>query len=201
MKKFFNLFLQGLLYIAPIGLTIFILYNILKFMDGLLQPYIQKIFNFNIPGVGVIAIILLLALLGYVGQTIIARPVKATLGKLMERIPFMKLIYAALKDIFTGFVGKESKFNQPVLVKVNAVSELEKLGFLTQEDLSNIGVEGEKAAVFFPHSYNWSGELFIVPCKNIRKIDSPPSEVMKYIISGGVSSFNYKKPDYEDNVQ
>ncbi|MFW5915887.1 MAG: DUF502 domain-containing protein, partial [Bacteroidota bacterium] len=186
------------LYIAPIGLTIVILYNILKFMDSLLQPYIQQVFHFNIPGVGVVAIILLLALLGFVGQTIIAKPIKATLGKAMKRIPFMKLIYSALKDIFTGFVGKEGKFNQPVLVRVNAVSNLEKLGFLTQEDVSNIGVEGEKAAVFFPHSYNWSGELFIVPCKDIKKIDSPPSEVMKYIISGGVSSFNYKKPDYEN---
>lgn len=197
MKKFFNYFLQGLLYVAPIGLTIFILYNLLKFMDGLLQPYIKQFFHFDIPGVGVVAIILLLALLGFIGQTIIARPVKATVGKLMERVPFMKLIYSALKDIFTGFVGKEGKFNQPVLVKVNAVSELEKLGFLTQENVSNIGVEGEKAAVYFPHSYNWSGELFIVPCKDIRKIDGPPSEVMKFIISGGVASFNYKKTDHE----
>ena len=142
---------------------------------------------------GVVAIILLLALLGFIGQTIIARPIKLTMGKLMERIPFMKLIYSALKDIFTGFVGKEGKFNQPVLVKVNAVSDLEKLGFLTQEDVSNIGVEGEKAAVYFPHSYNWSGELFIVPCKDIRKIDGPPAEVMKFIISGGVASFQFNR--------
>mgnify|MGYP006282598209 CR=1 FL=1 len=197
MKKFINYFLQGLLYIAPLGLTIFILYNVLKFMDGLLQPYIQKIFHFNIPGVGVVAIILLLALLGFIGQTIIARPVKMTLGKLVERVPFLKLLHSAFKDIFTGFVGKEGKFNQPVLVRVNAVSDLEKMGFLTQEDVRNIGVEGAKVAVYFPHSYNWSGELFIVPSKDVRKIDGPPSEVMKFIISGGVANFNYKNSNYE----
>jgi uncharacterized membrane protein len=166
-------------------------------MDGLLQPYIREVFHLNIPGIGVVAIIILLALLGFIGQTIIARPIKATMGKLVERIPFMKLIYSALKDIFTGFVGKEGKFNQPVLVRINAVSNLEKLGFLTQEDVSNIGVKGKKAAVYFPHSYNWSGELFIVPCEDIKKIDGPPAEVMKFIISGGVASFNYKKTDYE----
>jgi len=197
MKKFINYFLQGLLYIAPLGLTIFILYNVLKFMDGLLQPSIQKIFHFNIPGVGVVAIILLLALLGFIGQTIIARPVKMTLGKLVERVPFLKLLHSAFKDIFTGFVGKEGKFNQPVLVRVNAVSDLEKMGFLTQGDVSNIGVEGAKVAVYFPHSYNWSGELFIVPSKDVRKIDGPPSEVMKFIISGGVANFNYKNLNYE----
>ena len=185
------------MYIAPLGLTIFILYNVLKFMDGLLQPYIQKIFHFNIPGVGVVAIILLLALLGFIGQTIIARPVKMTLGKLVERVPFLKLLHSAFKDIFTGFVGKEGKFNQPVLVRVNAVSDLEKMGFLTQEDVRNIGVEGAKVAVYFPHSYNWSGELFIVPSKDVRKIDGPPSEVMKFIISGGVANFNYKNSNYE----
>src|SRR6056297_1821000 len=197
MKKFINYFLQGLLYIAPLGLTIFILYNVLKFIDGLLQPSIQKIFHFNIPGVGVVAIILLLALLGFIGQTIIARPIRNTFGKLVERVPFLKLLHSAFKDIFTGFVGKEGKFNQPVLVRVNAVSDLEKMGFLTQEDVSNIGVEGAKVAVYFPHSYNWSGELFIVPSKDVRKIDGPPSEVMKFIISGGVANFNYKNPNYE----
>ncbi|MBS3805885.1 MAG: DUF502 domain-containing protein [Bacteroidales bacterium] len=197
MKKFVNYFLQGLLIIAPLGLTIFILYNILKFMDGLLQPYIQKIFHFNIPGVGVVAIILLLALLGFIGQTIIARPVKLTLGRLLDRVPFLKLLNSAFKDIFTGFVGKEGKFNQPVLVRVNAVSDLEKIGFLTQEDVSNLGVGGAKVAVYFPHSYNWSGELFIVPSKDVRKIDGPPAEVMKFIVSGGVASFNYKNSNYE----
>jgi len=197
MKKFVNFTLQGLLFIAPLGLTLFILYNVLKFMDGLLQPYIREIFQINIPGIGVVAIILLLALLGFVGQTIIARPVKVTFAKLTERVPFLKLLHSAFKDVFTGFVGKEGKFNQPVLVKVNMVSELEKLGFLTQEDVSNLGVEGAKVAVYFPHSYNWSGELFIVPAKDVRKIDGPPSEVMKFIISGGVANFNYKNPDYE----
>ncbi len=197
MKKFINFFLQGLLYIAPLGLTIFILYNILKFMDGLLQPYIKELFHISIPGIGVVAIILLLALLGFVGQTIIARPVKHTFGRLVERVPFLKLLHSAFKDVFSGFVGKEGKFNQPVLVRVNTVSDLEKLGFLTQEDVSNIGVEGSKVAVYFPHSYNWSGELFIVPAKDVRKIDGPPSEVMKFIISGGVANYNYKKTNYE----
>jgi len=209
MKKFINYFLQGLLYIAPLGLTLFILYNVLKFVDGLLQPYIQELFHFNIPGVGVVAIILLLALLGFVGQTIIARPVKMTLGRLVERVPFLKLlnsafkdiftgfVNSAFKDIFTGFVGKEGKFNQPVLVRVNAVSDLEKLGFLTQEDVTNIGVEGNKVAVYFPHSYNWSGELFIVPAGDVRKIEGPPSEVMKFIVSGGVANYNYKNSNYE----
>jgi len=192
-----NYFLQGLLIIAPLGITGVILYNLLKLIDGILQPYIREIFHFNIPGVGVVAIVIIVTLLGFIGQSIIARPIKKAANKLISRTPFLKVIYSSLKDLLSGFVGKDRKFNQPVLVKVNAVSNLEKLGFLTQEDVSNIGVEGEKAAVYFPHSYNFSGELFIVPCEHIKKIDGAPSEIMKFIVSGGVTTFTTNNTNYE----
>ena len=197
MKKLMNYFLQGLLILAPLGITAVILYNLLKVIDGILQPYIQKLFHFNVPGVGVVAIILIVTLLGFIGQTVIARPIKKAANKLISRTPFLKVIYSSLKDLLSGFVGKDRKFNQPVLVKVNAVSELEKLGFLTQNDVSNIGVEGNKAAVYFPHSYNFSGELFIVPCENIKKIDGHPSEIMKFIVSGGVTTYTTNNTNYE----
>ncbi len=201
MNKLVKYFLQGLLYIAPLGLTLVILYNLLKFIDGLLQPYFKDLFNLTIPGAGLIAMLIIVTLLGYLGQTIIARPIKATLGKMIEKTPLLKLIYSSIKDLFSGFVGEKRKFNQPVLVRVNAVSNLEKLGFLTQNDVSNIGVEGEKAAVYFPHSYNFSGELFIVPTEHIKKIEGSPSEIMKFIVSGGVTTYHYKPKTHEKNDQ
>lgn len=202
MKKLIRFFLQGLLYIAPLGITLVILYNLLKLIDGILQPYFREFFHITIPGIGVVAIFIIVALLGYMGQTIIAKPIKATIGKIMERTPLLKLIYSAIKDLFSGFVGEKRKFNQPVLVKVNAVSNLEKLGFLTQENITNIGIQGEKAAVYFPHSYNFSGELFIVPCEHITKLDGPPSEIMKFIVSGGVTTYsNHKQKEYENKDQ
>ncbi|MFP4042769.1 MAG: DUF502 domain-containing protein [Bacteroidales bacterium] len=201
MKRLGKYFLQGLLYVAPLGITLIILYNLLKFIDGLLQPYFKQIFDMNIPGAGVVAIFLLVTLLGILGQTIIARPIKATVGKLINRTPLLKIVYSSLKDLFSGFVGEKKKFTQPVLVRVNTISNLEKLGFLTQENVSNIGVEGEKAAVYFPHSYNFSGELFIVPCEHIKKIEGSPSEIMKFIVSGGVTVYNYKSKTNEETNQ
>ncbi|NJK97636.1 MAG: DUF502 domain-containing protein [Bacteroidales bacterium] len=85
-----------------------------------------------------------------------------------------------------AFVGKEKKFNQPVLVKVNTISELEKLGFITESDLSDLGIK-DKVAVYFPHSYNFSGELFIVPVNQITQLDVPAGNLMKFIVSGGVT--------------
>jgi uncharacterized membrane protein len=189
MRKLFRYFLQGLLYIAPIGITIYILYVIISFVDGLLQEWLETLLDIRIPGLGLVITIVLLIVIGFLGQTFIARPFRSLFNKLMKRIPLLKVIYSALNDLFSAFVGKERKFNRPVLVKVNKMLHLEKLGFLTEEDLSLIG-EKEKVAVYFPHSYNWSGELFLVPREQIRIIDVPPAEVMKFIVSAGVADWD-----------
>ena len=71
-------------------------------------------------------------------------------------------------------------------------SGLEKLGFITQEDLSKLGIEG-KVAVYLPHSYNFSGNLFIVPSQNVIILKSASSaDVMKFIVSGGVTEIESK---------
>jgi uncharacterized membrane protein len=103
----------------------------------------------------------------------------------------LNFIYSALNDLFSAFVGKEKKFNKPVMVKVNLNSDLEKLGFITAEDLNFLN-EKDKVAVYFPHSYNFSGELFIVPEINVKPIDVNSSEVMKFIVSAGLTGFEKK---------
>ncbi len=104
----------------------------------------------------------------------------------------LRVVYSAFNDLFSAFVGKEKKFNKPVLVLVNPISNLEKLGFLTEDDLSKLD-ETEKVAVYFPHSYNFSGELFIVPRSQVRLININPAEVMKFIVSAGVSGWEEKE--------
>lgn len=184
-KRFFRYFLQGLLYTAPIGATIYIVFLIFNFVDGLLNDYLTLLLGFRIPGLGLVIIVLLLTLLGYIGQTIIAKPFTIFFKGLMERTPFLKMMYNSLNDLLSAFVGKEKKFKHPVLVKVNHITNLEKIGFVTQEDLSQLGIEN-KVAVYFPHSYNFSGELFIVPAELVTPLDVPSSEAMKFIVSGGI---------------
>lgn len=192
MNRLFRYLLQGLLYIAPISITIYIVYLVFTFTDGLLQKWIHQIFNIEVPGLGVVIILVLLILIGFFGQTIIAKPIKNLGNHLLNRAPLVKVIYSAINDLFSAFVGKEKKFNKPVLVKTNLNSDLEKLGFLTAEDLTILG-EKDKVAVYFPHSYNFSGEMFIVPREHVKPIDLPPAEVMKFIVSAGVSDWEKLK--------
>ncbi|OFX27693.1 MAG: hypothetical protein A2041_09065 [Bacteroidetes bacterium GWA2_31_9b] len=189
MKKLVAFFFQGLLYMAPIGITVFILYKAFFLVDDIFKPVLFKIFGFHIPGAGFIILFILITLLGYFGQTFIAKPIKIIINHFLDRAPLVKAFYTSVKDFLSAFVGKDKKFNQPVLVKVNLISDLEKIGFVTRENLSDLGVEGKKVAVYFPHSYNFSGELFIVPADQVKRIDGAPADVMKFVVSGGVVSF------------
>ncbi len=189
MKKLFNYFLQGLLYLAPLGGTVYIIYLVFSFADGLLKDWLKELWGIDIPGLGILIIFITLIVVGIIGQTIIARPFQKFFNKIIDRAPLLKLIYTSLNDLFSAFVGKEKKFNKPVLVLVNPISNLEKLGFLTTKDLSRLG-ELDKVAVYFPHSYNFSGELFIVPTNQVKKLDVNPAEVMKFIVSGGVTGWD-----------
>lgn len=196
MKRLWKYLLQGLLYTAPIGITAFIIYQLITFTDNLLKDTLYELIGINIPGLGLLIIFVLLILIGIAGQSILIRPLKSFITRLMDRAPLLKLIYSALNDLFSAFVGKEKKFSKPVMVLVNSISNLEKMGFLTEEDLEVLGTK-DKVAVYFPHSYNFSGELFIVPRENIRALDINPAEAMKFIVSAGVSGFEEKVDQQE----
>lgn len=188
MKRVSKYFLRGLLYIAPIGITVYIIYAVLNFVDSLLKNLLLKNLNLDIPGLGLVIMIVLIILTGILGNTFIALPFRAIINRFLDKAPFLKVIYSSLKDLFSAFVGKERKFNKPVLVLVNPISNLQKLGFLTEDDLTRLD-EKEKVAVYFPHSYNFSGELFIVPKDQVKPVDINAAQVMKFIVSAGISGW------------
>ncbi|MDP2087889.1 MAG: DUF502 domain-containing protein [Flavobacteriaceae bacterium] len=191
-NKLVSYFLQGLLYIAPISIVIYIVYALFNFMDNILQNLLIEFFGIKIPGLGLLILVIFIMFIGFVGKTIIADPLKKLFKTIIEKVPFLKFIYAAFDDLIAVFVGKDKKFNKPVLVKMNRDSDIEKLGFITEDNLDFLP-ENDKVAVYFPHSYNFSGELFIVPKANITPLDVKSSEMMKFIVSGGVTGISKDK--------
>jgi len=185
MKRLMSYLFQGLIYIAPLGITVYVIYFLFNLIDGFLQTYIQHYLNLSIPGLGIVFLVVFLVLLGFIGQTVLARPFRRLVNRLIEKAPLVKVIYTSIRDLLSAFVGKEKKFDRPVLVVVNTISNLEKMGFLTQEDLSDLGIK-DKVSVYFPHSYNFSGEMFVVPSELVRPLDMPSADAMKFIVSGGV---------------
>lgn len=155
-------------------------------LDNLVNDKLDLVFNFRFMGLGVVIMVLLLAALGWLGSTLLFRPIYNFLEQIFQSTPLLKIIYSSLKDLFSAFVGNEKKFNKVVLVKLAGSDNLQRMGFITQKDLSNIGLK-DKVAVYFPHSYNFSGNLFIVDKECITPLDIDTSEAMKFIVSGGVS--------------
>jgi len=186
MKRISQYFLQGVLLVAPVAIIIYIIYSLFITVDGLLIDKLEVIMGFKIPGLGIIISFIFLTLLGLLGETALIRPIKKIIQKLIEKVPILNLLYTSLNDLFKAFVGKEKKFSVPVKVLFNKENDLWKLGFITKETMEEIGNE-ELAAVYFPHSYNFSGELYLIPSERIIKIDISPAETMKFIVSGGVT--------------
>ncbi len=178
LRKIVALFFQGLLYIGPIFIISFLLYRFFLLVDGLLP--------FEIPGLGFVVIFAFITLAGFLGNTILIRPLYKYLKKMVDKIPLLKTIYESVTELLSAFVGNKKKFNEPVMVKMNMEAEVYKLGFLTQKDLSMLPTRKGLVAVYLPHSYNFSGNMFIVPTENVTPINLPSSDVMKFIVSGGV---------------
>ena len=190
MKRLGSYFIQGLLLIAPLAAIVYIVYFLFQFTDGLLSTYLEKFFQLKVPGLGILIIICLLVLLGIISETIIAKPIKYLIKGILEKTPFLRLIYTSVKDLFSAFVGKEKKFHRPVIVLVDEKNDLWRMGFVTNEKMGEMGLV-DKVAVYFPFSYNISGILYVVPANRIKPLNISPAEAMKFIISGGVSEMDF----------
>lgn len=185
MKRLAFFFFQGLLYIAPIIVTAYVLYRLFVFFDDMIPV--------NTPGLGILIILVVVTIIGYVGQLFITTPFNRLFNRLLKKAPLIQVIYSSVKDLVSAFVGKEKKFNHPVLVRVSKTYDLEKMGFITSRDLDFLGHGSKKVAVYFPHSYAFSGELFFVPADQVKALDINPADAMKFIISAGVTHIDEKK--------
>ncbi|MFN2394838.1 MAG: DUF502 domain-containing protein [Bacteroidales bacterium] len=178
-KKIANFFFQGLLLIAPISITIFVNFKLFESIDGLLP--------LRIPGLGLLIILASITLIGMLGSYVIRTPFAILFNRLIDQVPLIKMLYTAISDLLSAFVGQKKKFTEPVMVIMNHESNIRKLGFITERDLKNIGIGDEFVAVYLPHSYNFSGNMFIVPAENVIPVAANSADFMKFIVSGGVT--------------
>jgi uncharacterized membrane protein len=171
-------FFSGTLFIVPLVATAYFIYISFRWLDMQLNlPY---------PGLGFVIILAFITLVGYLSTNFAFKTVGEWFDRGMNKIPLVKLIYATLKDLLSAFVGDKKKFNKPVLVRINKDNNIYQLGFITQSDLTDLGLK-DMVVVYFPHSYAFSGIHYFVPRENVKPIDMSGPAAMKFIVSGGVS--------------
>lgn len=187
MKKFFlKYLLAGLAFLLPIGILAYLLYQIFIFIDTWAKHFTPDHYEF--PGLGIVTLILLIALFGWI--TTISKLdelAKHALLGLLNKIPLLKNIYSSLEDITSALVGSKKTFDKPVLVKLSKDNDIERIGFIAKENLQFLGVPENKVAVALPFTFSYMSKIIIVPIENITPINAKPSEVMKFVVSGGIT--------------
>ena len=191
MKKLINYFLQGLLFVVPVFVTFYVMIHAVIWMDGLLPIQVDIPIpgtqGFSLPGLGILVILVTITFFGYVGTRFVRNPVFSLMESFIERTPMLKLIYSSVKDLIEAFVGEKKRFTQPVLVTMNENPKVHRIGFVTEDDMTKIGLPQQLIAVYLPFSYGFNGQLVIVAKENIIKIDASGTDMMKFVISGGVT--------------
>lgn len=185
----FRYFAKGLLVVLPIGATIFLIYWGVTTVDkalNLSDLLVDKAGNhLTIPGLGILNVVVVIMVAGILVTNVITDPIRRWFKRWFNRLPIFAFLYSSIKDLTEAFVGEEKKFNEPVLVEVNEFG-LKKVGFLVQKDLTALGLPGE-VAVYFPYSYSFAGQVVIVSATKVKPIDKSAADMMKFVISGGVS--------------
>jgi uncharacterized membrane protein len=178
MSRLLNYFFRGIIVVAPLAITIYVCVAIFTSIDNWL--------GFRIPGVGFLLAIALIIFVGFLASNLITRGLLAAVEATLERLPFVRLLYGSTRDLLNAFVGEKRRFDKPVLVAPIAESGVRVLGFLTQESLGFIGMNGY-VTVYVPQSYGFAGQLIVVPETQISLLAAESADVMAFIISGGVT--------------
>jgi len=189
LGRLFSYFIRGLLFVAPLGFTFFILLGAFDFVDNIIRiriPTANPNEDLFIPGLGSLIIVVGTMFIGFIFSVLLPQTLQNIIENTIRHLPLVRIFYFAFKDLISAFVGDKRKFNQGAIVLMNKDARIYKIGFITQNDLSSLGVS-DLVAVYFPHSYAFSGNLVLVPKENVQMLDLPSAEIMKLIVSGGVS--------------
>lgn len=185
---------KGVLVVVPLGAAIFLIVWIVTSVDAALN--LSRLLGEDpatgepvyIPGLGILSVLVLIFLAGVIVNNFITQPIYNWFMRWLNRLPVFNFLYNSIKDLTEAFVGDEKKFNEPVIVEVNEMG-LKKVGFLTQKNLSKLGLEDE-VAVYFPYSYSFAGQLVIVKSEKVKPLNMNGSEAMKFVVSGGVTAID-----------
>ncbi len=191
-RALLNYLIKGLLIVVPISLSVFIVVWAVTTVDSWLN--INNILgvdpktgaNRNIPGLGLGLVLTIILIAGIFVTNFVTEPMYSWFKRIMNRLPLLNFIFSSIKDLTEAFVGDEKKFNNPVLVEVEG--GMKRIGFLTQNDLTKLDLPGD-AIVYFPFSYSFAGQVYVVDKDKIKPLNMSAADAMKLVVSGGVSHF------------
>ncbi|MBJ3762959.1 DUF502 domain-containing protein [Maribius pontilimi] len=197
-------FLTGLVVIAPIGLTVWLIWSVIGWIDGVVLPFVPnrfkpELYGINLRGVGVIFFLVFTILVGWMAKGLIGRSLIRWAEGLVDRTPIVRSVYNGLKQIAeTVFAQSESSFDKAVLIEYPRKG-LWAIAFVSTEAKGEIDRRipspDDKVSVFLPTTPNpTSGFLLFVLRRDLIELDMTVEDAAKLVISAGLVYPNAKDP-------
>jgi uncharacterized membrane protein len=197
LRSLLQYFLQGLLVIAPVGITLWVVISLFNLVDSILPDLIRALFPGLIPtnpdgtqqqftGLGFVVVLVFVVLVGWLSSLFVFNRILGLLDKVLEKTPGIKFIYSSVKDFLQAFAGNKKKFDKPVLCCVDDTN-VWRIGFITHHEMSEFGMPGH-VTVYVPLAYAVTGTTYIVPKDRVRPLEHiSAADAMKFAVTGGVT--------------
>jgi uncharacterized membrane protein len=176
-------------FFGPILVTLWLVWTAFKSLDrAILDPL-----GIHVPGLGIAILLALVTAFGFLTSNLLTRGLLRRFERILEKLPFVKLLHGSLRDLMNAFVGEQKKFDKPVLVDLSPGGHVRAFGFVTRDSLATFGFE-DRVAVYLPQAYNFAGQLLVVPREAVHPVARDSGEIMAFIVSGGVTGRQLSPP-------
>lgn len=188
-KSIGKILITGIITVLPIVLTIYLLYWLVvsseQVMGTALRWALPEVFYF--PGLGTIAGLVLVFLVGLLMKAVLIRQLFAFSEEILYHVPIIKTVYRAIRDLFDFFSPKQENFGRVVIVNFN---NMEIIGFITQEDPQRLPESfrnQDSVLVYIPMSYMIGGFTLLIPRANVRPCQMNMEEAMRFALTAGIT--------------
>lgn len=184
-------FLRGLGVVLPVALTAWIIVWLATATESLLKPFFEFLLppQYYLPGLGLLSGVLLVLAVGVLVQLFVVRRLWEAMERLLERIPLVKTLYAAISDFLDFFSRPPSEGSTVVSVDVGQDALL--IGFITDEAPArtlNFSNDRDRVAVYLPMSYQVGGYTLMVPRDRVTELDLDVADAMRLVLTAGIQS-------------
>ena len=215
LGRFRNYFLTGIIVTAPVGITIALALWVINWIDGKIVPLIpqaynpqllfQNYFGIHVPGIGLLVVLVGLTVIGFLAAGLVGRVLVRTGETLLTRMPVIRSVYSALKQIFETVLRSSSRSFREVALIEYPRRGIWAIGFITTTTTGEVqnDIAEDVVNVFLPTTPNpTSGFLLFVPRKDIIVLDMSVEEAIKMVVSAGIVTPPQQQPaDTASNIK
>lgn len=184
-----RLLVAGLVVLAPVALTAFVLYQLFRLIDGVFEPLFVRLVGTHLPGIGVLLTLLVVLILGWLSTSFFGRRLIRVAERLMARVPIGRSVYSASKSVLEILAERQTDAFKRVVMIEYPRKGLYSIAFVTGKvDWTRLSPEvADARTVFLPTTPNpTSGYLLLVPVSEIIDLPISVEEGVRLVISGGI---------------